>query len=313
RIIKNQPLIPNHISKVAKDFILKLLIKNPKRRLGTKGLEDIKRHPFFGPDMDWDAIAQKRVPAPIKPKIKDEMDTSNFADEFTRLPLTDSPGLAPPTESLFRGYSFISPTVLFGPENAVNEDLYNLLRLTNHQRPDPSQLHRLIKTSTFFQNYELIDREGFLGEGSYSICRRCRNRRTQEEFAVKIVSLRQEVDTHNEIELLRLCQGHANIVKLHEVFTDELHTYIIMELLTGGELFYRIRTQASFSEKEASQLMKKLVSAVNFMHSNDLCHRDLKPENLLFSSPYPNAEIKIIDFGFAKKRTKNQPMTTPCG
>jgi serine/threonine protein kinase len=43
-------------------------------------------------------------------------------------------------------------------------------------------------------------------------------------------------------------------------------------------LFYRIRTQASFSEKEASQLMKKLVSAVNFMHSTDLCHRDLKPE-----------------------------------
>jgi serine/threonine protein kinase len=51
-----------------------------------------------------------------------------------------------------------------------------------------------------------------------------------------------------------------------------------MELLTGGELFYRIRTQASFSEKEASKLMKKLVSAVNFMHSNDMCHRDLKPE-----------------------------------
>jgi hypothetical protein len=87
---------------VAKDFILKLLIKNPKRRLGAKGLDDVKRHPFFGSDIDWDAIEQKRVQAPIKPKIKDEMDTSNFADEFTRLPLTDSPGLAPPTESLFR-------------------------------------------------------------------------------------------------------------------------------------------------------------------------------------------------------------------
>ena len=105
------------------------------------------------------------------------------------------------------------------------------------------------------------------------------------------------MDAQNEIELLRLCQGHANIVKLHEVYSDEvslikdnilsrfylylfnkLHTYVIMELLTGGELFYRIRTQTSFSEKEASQLMKKLVSAVNFMHSNDLCHRDLKPE-----------------------------------
>jgi serine/threonine protein kinase len=95
-------LIPNHISKIAKDFILKLLIKNPKRRLGAKGLEDLKRHPFFGSDMDWDAIAHKRIQAPIKPKIKDEMDTSNFADEFTRLPLTDSPGFATPTESLFR-------------------------------------------------------------------------------------------------------------------------------------------------------------------------------------------------------------------
>lgn len=61
-----------------------------------------------------------------------------------------------------------------------------------------------------------------------------------------------------------------------------------MELLTGGELFYRLRTQTSFSEKEASQLMRKLVSAVNFMHSNDLCHRDLKPEVEIFtSSPIP--------------------------
>ncbi|CAF3504639.1 unnamed protein product [Rotaria socialis] len=313
RIVKNHPLIPNHISKIAKDFILKLLTKNPKRRLGSKGLEDIKRHPFFGTDIDWDAILHKRTQAPVKPKLKNEMDTSNFAEEFTRLPITDSPGLAPPTESLFRGYSFISPTVIFGPENAVNEDMYNLLRLTNYQRPDPSQLHRLIKTSPFFRNYELIDREGFLGEGSFSICRRCRNRRTQEEFAVKIVSHRQKVDAQNEIELLHLCQGHANIVKLHEVYSDELHTYIIMELLTGGELFYRIRTQTSFSEKEASQLMKKLVSAVNFMHSHDLCHRDLKPENLLFASPNPDAEIKIIDFGFAKKRVKHQQMTTPCG
>jgi ribosomal protein S6 kinase alpha-5 len=112
--VKNQPLIPNHISKIAKDFILKLLMKNPKRRLGSKGLEDVKRHPFFGSDMDWDAIAEKRVQAPIKPKLKDEMDTSNFADEFTRLPITDSPGLAPPTESLFRvSYIFLNEFFLF--------------------------------------------------------------------------------------------------------------------------------------------------------------------------------------------------------
>ncbi|CAF3590472.1 unnamed protein product [Rotaria sp. Silwood1] len=76
-------------------------------------------------------------------------------------------------------------------------------------------------TSSFFQNYELIDRKGFLGKGSYSICRRCQNRRTREEFAVKIVSLRQEIDTKNEIDLLNLCQDHANIVRLHEVYFNE--------------------------------------------------------------------------------------------
>lgn len=57
--------------------------------------------------MDWEAIAKKRIQVPIKPKLKNEMDTSNFAEEFTRLPLTDSPGLAPPTESLFRVYLFL--------------------------------------------------------------------------------------------------------------------------------------------------------------------------------------------------------------
>jgi hypothetical protein len=41
------------------------------------------------------------------------MDTSNFADEFTRLPITDSPGLAPPTESLFRVREILSKNSLF--------------------------------------------------------------------------------------------------------------------------------------------------------------------------------------------------------
>ncbi|CAF0839360.1 unnamed protein product [Rotaria sordida] len=77
-----------------------------------------------------------------------------------------------------------------------------------------------------------------------------------------------------------------------------------MKLLTDGELFYRIRTQTSFSEKEAGQLMKKLILTVNFMHNNDLCHRDFKPENLLFASSDSNAEIKIIDFDFAKQNVR---------
>ena len=59
---------------------------------------------------------------------------------------------------------------------------------------------------------------------------------------------------------------------------DDVHTYIIMEYLKGGELLSKIRTKKRFPEKEAAMVMKKLISAVNFMHYQGVVHRDLKPE-----------------------------------
>ena len=57
-----------------------------------------------------------------------------------------------------------------------------------------------------------------------------------------------------------------------------MHTYIVLELLGGGELLGRIRKRKCFTESEASVIIKKLVSAVSFMHSKGVVHRDLKPE-----------------------------------
>ena len=51
-----------------------------------------------------------------------------------------------------------------------------------------------------------------------------------------------------------------------------------MEYLKGGELLTKIRLKKKFSEKEAATIMKKLISAVNFMHFQGVVHRDLKPE-----------------------------------
>jgi serine/threonine protein kinase len=73
-----------------------------------------------------------------------------------------------------------------------------------------------------------------------------------------------------------------------------------MELLTGGELFERIRRRVQFTEREAAQIMKSLISAVQFMHSQGVVHRDLKPENIIFSDTSENAKVKIVDFGFAR-------------
>ena len=125
-------------------------------------------------------------------------------------------------------------------------------------------------------SYDVDLRECILGDGSFSVCRRCVHRQTGAEFAVKIVS--RKVDCSKEIELLRLCQGHPNIVKLIDVIQDEAHTYIVMEYLKGGELLDRIQRKSKFDETAAAKLMTKLISAVNFMHFQGVVHRDLKPE-----------------------------------
>ncbi|XP_063847097.1 ribosomal protein S6 kinase alpha-5-like isoform X2 [Scylla paramamosain] len=90
--------------------------------------------------------------------------------------------------------------------------------------------------SPFFQKYELDLRDNVLGDGSFSVCRECAQKSSGQHFAVEIVSRR--LDCQQEINLLRACQGHSNIVNnlFHEVFHDEAHTYIVMELLGGGEL-----------------------------------------------------------------------------
>ncbi len=155
-----------------------------------------------------------------------------------------------------------------------------------------------LKNSAFNQIYE-IDFGTNLGEGSFSVCKKCRHRKTGQYYAVKILS-RHKYDSTNEVKYLSKCQGHENIVKLYDVLQDDLHTYIIMELLSGGELFERIRTRCDFTEREASSIMKSLISAIQYMHSQNIVHRDLKPENVLFADETPNSKVKIVDFGFAR-------------
>lgn len=168
----------------------------------------------------------------------------------------------------------------------------------------------MLKDSSFTKIYEIDMESEPLGDGSFSVCRRCVHRTSGKEYAVKITTKR--VNIQNELKTLQLCQGHPNIIKLHQDFADDLHTYIVMELCKGGELLSRIQKKQHFDENEASTIMRKLVSAVQFMHDKGIVHRDLKPENLLFTDESDEAELKIVDFGFAKITNSNQPLMTPC-
>uniref|UniRef100_A0A8C2ZR67 Ribosomal protein S6 kinase n=1 Tax=Cyclopterus lumpus TaxID=8103 RepID=A0A8C2ZR67_CYCLU len=272
RISKRDPPFPKDMGPLAKDLIQRLLVKDPKKRLGSgpNGAEDVKKHPFYQ-KINWEDLAAKKVPAPFKPVIRDELDVSNFAEEFTEMDPTYSPAAL------------------------------------------PQNCDRIFQDSPFYMSYEMDLKDSALGEGSFSICRRCTHKKTGQKYAVKIVSKRMEAQTQREMAALKLCDGHPNIVKLHEIYHDQLHTFMILELLGGGELLERIRRKQHFSETEASRIMRRLVSAVSHMHDVGVVHRDLKPENLLFTDESENSEIKIIDFGFARlKPPDNQLLKTPC-
>jgi len=74
---------------------------------------------------------------------------------------------------------------------------------------------------------------------------------------------------------------HPNVVKLHKVHDTETTLYLVLELLTGGELFDRIIAKGHYSEADARKVAITLLKSVEYLHSIGIAHRDLKPENIL--------------------------------
>ena len=69
---------------------------------------------------------------------------------------------------------------------------------------------------------------------------------------------------------------HPNVVKLYEIYEDEDNIYLVMELMTGGELFDRVVDKEHYSEKEAADTIRPIVDAIKYCHSLGIVHRDLK-------------------------------------
>merc|ERR1712238_179907 len=125
-------------------------------------------------------------------------------------------------------------------------------------------------------------------------------------------SMEDESALKDEISVLGELK-HPNIIFLYSSYNEPTFYYLVTEMMRGGELFDRIVAKSYYNEKEARDVCKILFEAIGMCHDNSVAHRDLKPENLLLRSEDNDSEIKIADFGFAKKVSTPNSLTTQCG
>jgi len=140
-----------------------------------------------------------------------------------------------------------------------------------------------------------------LGAGAFGEVRVCVHRESGAQRAVKVLrKAHMDEDEKrmffNEISILKDLD-HPNILKMYEFFEDDKRYYIVTDICKGGELFDEIVARGKFSERDASMLMKQVLSCINYCHQNNIVHRDLKPENILLEQNKEFDQIKIIDFG----------------
>jgi len=114
-----------------------------------------------------------------------------------------------------------------------------------------------------------------------------------------------------EVKILQSMK-HPHIIPLHNIIETSATLYLIMELVKGGELFDKIVAKGYYSEKEASMLIKNVISAIEYLHQNNIAHRDLKPENLLLKEG-DDTHVMISDFGLSRILGDRSMAYTACG
>ena len=151
-----------------------------------------------------------------------------------------------------------------------------------------------------------------IGRGGFGKVWKVKLKKTNEFFALKEMSKTKIIDRRSETSIMseRTLLSKLNnpfIVNMYFAFQDYSNLYLVMDLLSGGDLRYQLAKKKKFSEKETKFFISNIILALEYIHSKNIIHRDIKPENLVLEL---NGYLRITDFGVAKINEKDNSRET---
>jgi len=275
RLTKNVPRLLHHRDEI---FLVNPELKR-LAKAGTKIIEDVEQNSF---------VIMLNLPAPIDEFILASRDYDMQMSQNSQ-----------PSQGAFSGITRIERA------STVN-------RLLNQKR-------------SIYDHYEI---KALLGEGTSGHVYHGINKETGRDWAVKIIptknlSLLAHMTSNKggkggpneltkEAEMLRSLR-HPHIIHLEDIFADNKRLFLVMEMSSGGDLFDRIVKKKCYPEHEAKIVMTQILQAMAYLHERNIAHRDIKPENILLVNKHSDVDIKLTDFGLAKKVDESGKMKTFCG
>ncbi|XP_036362966.1 serine/threonine-protein kinase BRSK2-like isoform X5 [Octopus sinensis] len=156
--------------------------------------------------------------------------------------------------------------------------------------------------------------EKTLGKGQTGLVKLGVHCITGKKVAIKIVNREKLSESvlmkvEREIAIMKLIE-HPHVLGLYDVYENKKYLYLVLEHVSGGELFDYLVKKGRLTPKEARRFFRQIISALDFCHSHNICHRDLKPENLLLDE---KNNIRVADFGMASLQVEGSMLETSCG
>ena len=156
-----------------------------------------------------------------------------------------------------------------------------------------------------------------IAQGAFGKVIHAREKSTNRDISVKIIDILDDNEklikkVKEEISILKKLE-HENIVKFYGHIEKQNQLLIKMEYLKYGTLSQWMNNNKKITEEESSLILKKILSAIDYLHNNHICHKDIKPENIMLSKENDLNSIKIIDFGLSTQNFDSLFNSDYCG